>query len=153
MYLPIQVTSSTIPTDVQKNQILFVLPFAGVPTPTNRLPVGMYFSTLNPVQRLRQGNATYVWQNVMTLLTASIEALITVTINSKQGQFTETTNFIKGTNTVTHNLNKIPRFVRYYINGSPVQFNENLNSGNPLKNFTVYSDKAYNNVTINIIAF
>ena len=84
MYLPIQVTSSTIPTDVQKNQILFVLPYLGTPTPLNRLAVGVYFSTTNPSRAT--GAPPFVWQNVMTLLTASILALIAAAIHSNNAK-------------------------------------------------------------------
>ena len=152
-YTPIIVTAGQTPNNsAQPLQILFVLPFLGTPAPLNRLAVGVYFSTKNTSRAT--GAPAYIWQNVMTLLTASIEALIATSINTNQGQISLTENLLKGTNTITHNLRKTPRIIQFYqSNGQLIQFIPNLNSGNPLLNFTIYADKPYSNVTINIIAF
>ena len=82
-YTPIIVTAGKQPT-AEALQILFVLPFLGTPTPLNRLAVGVYFSTKNTSRAT--GAPPFVWQSIMTLLTASINALIAAAIHSNNAK-------------------------------------------------------------------
>ena len=149
-FLFVQVVNKAIPTP-QANQLLVVLPFSGIPTPQNYLPIGLYFSQANTTNALA---GAYVWTNIMTLLQASILDLISKSISANSSQISITQNLNQGTNTITHGLGRTPRVIQFYqSNGVVIQFLPSLNSGNPLQNFTIFADKAYSDVTINIIAF
>ncbi len=147
-YLPIQVTSSSIPT-ASKYQILFVLPFSGTPTPLNRLAVGVYFSTKNTSRAT--GAPPYIWQNIMTLLTASIEALIALAIsgNNTRTNVPDYPVFLS-TTSLTYNLSGSDSSYQAIPNHFTISYI--LLAGQGLRQLTPNNDWELNTTT-NILTF
>jgi hypothetical protein len=64
------VNQNTDPIATQDN-LLIELPYQGAPTPNNRLSVGCYY----PYKNSKTGQ--YGWQSIMTVLSPSIQAIVT----------------------------------------------------------------------------
>lgn len=146
----IQVTSGAIPT-ADLNSLLVVLPYTakGVPAP-NRLPVGFYFSRPN-TNTLQAQTVPYIWDSIMTVLSASIIALIKAN-SALAGAQKIQLDIDSGSNTVYHTLKGKPDIVQFWQ--GDVFFNAGFAPLHRYDNrITFSSPKAYPNMWVSLIKF